>query len=72
MRIKLYTLIVGDFNTPFSPMNISARLKLNREIKELTDVITQMVFIAAEHFTQTQKNIGYSHHLMETSLKFTT
>jgi hypothetical protein len=30
-----YTLIVGDINAPFLPMNRSLRQKLNREIPEL-------------------------------------
>ena len=33
---------MGDFNTPCSPINKSSRQKLNREIRELTEVFTQM------------------------------
>ena len=44
--LKLYyqphTLIVEDFNNPLSPMDRSTIQTLNREIRELTDVITQM------------------------------
>ena len=41
-HIKPHTLVVGDFNTPLSPLDKSARLKLNREIKDLKDVMNQM------------------------------
>ncbi|KAL6071572.1 hypothetical protein STEG23_024543, partial [Scotinomys teguina] len=43
--IKPHTLIVGDFNTPLLPMDRLTRLKLNREIKGLTDVMEQMDLI---------------------------
>ena len=33
---------MGEFNTPVSPLDRSVRLKLNREIRELTYVMTQM------------------------------
>ena len=41
LHIKCYTVIAGDFTTPLSPMDRSNRQNLNREIGELTDVMTQ-------------------------------
>ena len=40
-HIKPHTLIVGDFSTSFSPMHRCARQKINREMRKLTDVMTQ-------------------------------
>ena len=40
--IKPHSLIVGDFNTPLSPMDRSSGKRHSNEIRELTDVMTQM------------------------------
>ena len=42
LDIKPHTLIVGDVNTPLSPLDRSVSQKMNREIRELADVMTQM------------------------------
>ena len=41
-HIKPHTLTVGDFNTLLLSIDRSTRQKPNREIRELSDVMTQM------------------------------
>jgi hypothetical protein len=43
--IKPYALIVGNFNTSLLPMDKPSRQKLNREIMEQTDIMTQITDI---------------------------
>ena len=39
------TIIVGSFNTPFTPMDISLRQKINKEAQTLSDKLDQLDLI---------------------------
>ena len=41
-KIDSNTIIVGDFNTPLTPMNRSSRKKINKEIQTLNDTMDQL------------------------------
>ena len=38
-------IIVGDFNTPFTPMDRSSRQKINKETQVLNDTLDEMELI---------------------------
>ena len=44
-EINNNTIIVGDFNTPFTPMDRSTKQKINKETKTLNDTIDQLDLI---------------------------
>ena len=44
-EIDSNTIIVGDFNTPLSPMNRSSKMKTNKETQALYDTLHQMDLI---------------------------
>ena len=67
-EIDSNTIIVGDFNTPLSPMNRSSKMKINRETQALNDTINKMDLIAIyRHSIQKQQNTLSSQVLMEHS-----
>ena len=41
-EIDSNTAIVGDFNTPFSPMDRSSKMKINKERQALNDTLNKM------------------------------
>ena len=44
-EIDSNTIIVGDFNTPLSPMDRSSKLKINKETQALNDTLSKMDLI---------------------------
>ena len=45
-EINSNTIIVGDFNTPFTPTDRSTKQKINKETQTLNDTIDQLDLIA--------------------------
>ena len=44
-EIDSNTIIVGDFNTPPSPMDRSSKMKINKETQALNDTLNKMDLI---------------------------
>ena len=44
-EIDKNTIIVGDFNTPLSPMGRSSKMKINKETQALNDILNKMDLI---------------------------
>ena len=57
-EINSNTVIIGDFNTPLSPMDRSTKMKINKETQALNDTLNRMDLLI---FT------GHSQLLMEHS-----
>ena len=45
VEINNKTIIVGDFNTPLTPMNRSTKQKINKETQTLNDTLDQLDLI---------------------------
>ena len=59
-NVKPHILMVGDFNTPISLVDRSSRKKLNREIIELTNVMTQIdLNIFTKYISPKHKRISF-------------
>ena len=41
-EIDSNTIILGDFNTPLSPMDRSSKMKINKETQSLNDTLNKM------------------------------
>ena len=44
-EINSNTIIVGDFNTPLTPMDESTKQKINKEMQTLNDTVDQLDLI---------------------------
>ena len=44
-EIESNTIIVGDFNTPLTPMDTSSKQKINKETQVLNDILDEMDLI---------------------------
>ena len=54
-EINSDTIIVGDFNTPLTPMDKSTKQKINRETQTINDTIDQVDLIDIYRTFHTQK-----------------
>ena len=64
-EISNNTIIVGDFNTPLTPMERSTKEKINKEIQTLNDTIDQLDLIdiyKTFHFKKTNFTFFSSAH----------
>ena len=68
MEIDSITIIVGDLNTPLSPMDRSYKRKIRKEIQSLNDILNKVDLIDIYRtFHQKNQNTLSSQVLMEHS-----
>ena len=51
-EINNNTIIVGDFNTPFTPMDRSTKQKISKETQTLNDIINLLLLLLLSHFSR--------------------
>ena len=54
VEINSNTIIVGDFNTPLTPMDRSTKQKISKKTQTLNDTVDQLDLISIGHFTPKQ------------------
>ena len=54
VEINSNTRIVGDFNTPLTPMDRSTKQKISKDTQTLNDAMDQLDLIDIGHFTLKQ------------------
>ena len=54
------TIIVRDFDTPFTPMNRSSRQKISKEMQALNDMLHLIDLTFIKHEIQKQQNTIFS------------
>ena len=62
-EIDSNTIIVGEFNTPLSPMDRSTKMKINKETQALNDTLNKMDFIDI-HRTLHPKTTEYTSQVL--------
>ena len=60
-------ILVGDFNTPLTPMDRSSKEKIHKEKQVLNDTREMILLISSGHSIQMQKNTPSSQVHMEHS-----
>ena len=74
-EIDSNTIIIGDFNTPFTPVDRSSKQKINMETQVINDTLDEMDLIdifrrfhpnAEEHtfFSSTQRTFSSVDHIL--------
>ena len=66
-EIDSNSIIVGDFNTPLTPMDRSSKEKIHKEKQVLNDTREMILLISSGHSIQMQKNTPSSQVHMEHS-----
>ena len=58
------TIIVGDFNTPLTPMDRSSKQKINKETQVLNDTLDEMnLLISSGHSIQRKNTLSSQVHM---------